>query len=70
MLKTAQMKYVVSFLAVMLVGISASMAQPLPPPIPQSYYPIDGVVGLLLVLGLVYGGYSLFASRTLAEKAK
>jgi hypothetical protein len=32
-----------------------AFGQPAPPPVPQSYYPIDVVVGVLLVVGVLWG---------------
>lgn len=42
------------FLFLIIIS-KAAFSQPLPPPVPQSWYPIDTVVALLLVVGVVWG---------------
>lgn len=33
----------------------SGFSQPLPPPVPQDWYPIDTVVAVLLLVGVIWG---------------
>jgi len=49
------MKKLGFLIGVFLFSAVSGFSQPLPPPIPQDYYPIDVVVGALLLVGVLWG---------------
>ncbi len=61
-------KTIITFAAV-VIGTLSGYSQPLPPPPPNSAIPLDVVVGVLLVGGVLYAVRKLSRGKKLTEKA-
>lgn len=53
------MKKSLALFTVALVSVGSAFAQPTPPPPPNVAIPLDVVVSLLVIAGIVYGAYKL-----------
>lgn len=53
------MKKPLALLTVVLLSMGSAFAQPTPPPPPNVAIPLDLVVSLLIIAGIVYGTYKL-----------
>ena len=53
------MKKLFSLFAIVFIMVGQIFAQPLPPPPPNTQIPLDVVVFLLILAGIIFGGYKL-----------